>query len=91
MTADDTTTTGIPALEVRSPSAVHGTNLRLSLALIVISMAQLMLVLDELIVNTALPHIQGALHFSGSAAKTSPTAPARIGRPCSVSNLSSVA
>jgi EmrB/QacA subfamily drug resistance transporter len=29
-------------------------------------MAQLMLVLDELIVNTALPHIQRALHFSGT-------------------------
>src|SRR5215472_16946790 len=38
----------------------------LGLALVVISMAQLMLVLDELIVNTALPHIQQALHFSGS-------------------------
>src|SRR5215468_485905 len=38
----------------------------LGLALVVISMAQLMLVLDELIVNTALPHIQGALHFSGT-------------------------
>ena len=37
---------------------------RLGLALVVISMAQLMLVLDELIVNTALPHIQQALHFS---------------------------
>ena len=32
----------------------------------VISLAQLMLVLDELIVNTALPHIQRALHFSGT-------------------------
>jgi EmrB/QacA subfamily drug resistance transporter len=30
-------------------------------------MAQLMLVLDELIVNTALPHIQRALHFSGAS------------------------
>ena len=29
-------------------------------------MAQLMLVLDELIVNPALPHIQQALHFSGT-------------------------
>src|SRR5215472_1632251 len=38
----------------------------LGLALAVISMAQLMLVLDELIVNTALPHIQRALHFSGT-------------------------
>jgi EmrB/QacA subfamily drug resistance transporter len=39
---------------------------RPGLALVVISMAQLMLVLDELIVNTALPHIQQALHFSGT-------------------------
>src|SRR5215470_16977494 len=38
----------------------------LGLALVVISVAQLMLVLDELIVNTALPHIQRALHFSGT-------------------------
>jgi EmrB/QacA subfamily drug resistance transporter len=37
-----------------------------SLPLIVICVAQLMLVLDELIVNTALPHIQRALDFSGS-------------------------
>ena len=32
----------------------------------VISVAQLMLVLDELIVNTAMPRIQRALQFSGS-------------------------
>jgi EmrB/QacA subfamily drug resistance transporter len=38
----------------------------LGLALVVISMTQLVLVLDELIVNTALPHIQRALHFSGT-------------------------
>src|SRR5499427_3147936 len=38
----------------------------LGLALVVIATAQLMLVLDELIVNTALPHIQRALHFSGT-------------------------
>jgi EmrB/QacA subfamily drug resistance transporter len=38
----------------------------LGTALVVISMAQLMLVLDELIVNTALPHIQRALGFSGT-------------------------
>src|SRR5579864_3500599 len=45
----------------------EGTGSRhLGLALIVISMAQLMLVLDELIVNTALPHVQRALHFSGT-------------------------
>jgi EmrB/QacA subfamily drug resistance transporter len=39
----------------------------LGLALAVISVAQLMLVLDELIVNTALPHVQRALHFSGTS------------------------
>jgi EmrB/QacA subfamily drug resistance transporter len=39
---------------------------RLGLALVVISLAQLMLVLDELIVNTALPQIQRALNFSGT-------------------------
>src|SRR5262250_2427151 len=39
---------------------------RPGLALVVISLAQLMLVLDELIVNTALPHIQHALGFSGT-------------------------
>ncbi|MGN6793544.1 MAG: MFS transporter [Streptosporangiaceae bacterium] len=38
----------------------------LGLALVVISLTQLMLVLDELIVNTALPHIQRALGFSGT-------------------------
>jgi EmrB/QacA subfamily drug resistance transporter len=40
---------------------------RLGVALAVISLAQLMLVLDELIVNTALPHVQRALHFSGTS------------------------
>jgi EmrB/QacA subfamily drug resistance transporter len=49
-----------------SPGAEPAGTRRLGLALIVISMAQLMLVLDELIVNTALPHIQRALHFSGT-------------------------
>ena len=48
--------------DVAGPQQTH----RLGLALVVISMAQLMLVLDELIVNTALPHIQQALHFSGT-------------------------
>ncbi len=49
------------------PDAGHPAGPRLGLALVVISMAQLMLVLDELIVNTALPHIQQALHFSGTS------------------------
>jgi MFS family permease len=47
------------------PSAPAGPQ-HLGLALVVISMAQLMLVLDELIVNTALPRIQHALGFSGT-------------------------
>ncbi len=38
----------------------------LGLALVVIAAAQLMIVLDATIVNVALPHIQRALHFSGS-------------------------
>src|SRR5438132_4885543 len=47
-------------------AAVPARSRHLGLALVVISMAQLMLVLDELIVNTALPHIQQALQFSGT-------------------------
>src|SRR3954451_1591945 len=39
---------------------------RLGLALLVIATAQLMVVLDAVIVNVALPHIQRALGFSGS-------------------------
>jgi len=39
---------------------------RLGLALAVIATAQLMVVLDSTIVNVALPHIQTALHFSGT-------------------------
>jgi len=59
-----------PALRLpagQSPSGrIAGGPRHLGLALVVISMAQLMLVLDELIVNTALPHIQRALGFSGT-------------------------
>src|ERR1700722_2943522 len=40
---------------------------RLRLALAVIATAQLMVMLDSTIVNNALPHIQDALHFSGSS------------------------
>src|SRR5215813_5517819 len=50
----------------QSGAAVPAGARHLGLALVVISMAQLMLVLDELIVNTALPHIQRALGFSGT-------------------------
>ena len=39
---------------------------RLGLALAVIAAAQLMVMLDATIVNVALPHIQDALHFSGT-------------------------
>jgi EmrB/QacA subfamily drug resistance transporter len=39
---------------------------RLGLALAVIATAQLMIVLDATIVNIAQPHIQNALHFSGT-------------------------
>jgi EmrB/QacA subfamily drug resistance transporter len=49
-----------------APASPDRPDRRLGLALVVISLAQLMLVLDELIVNTALPHIQRALHFSGT-------------------------
>ena len=43
----------------------------LTLALVVIAMAQLMIVLDATIVNIALPHIQTTLHFSHSSLRGS--------------------
>ena len=48
-----------------TPSSVAPSR-RLGLALAVIATAQLMVVLDATIVNVALPHIQTALHFSGT-------------------------
>src|ERR1700685_1594047 len=48
-----------------TPSSVAPSR-RLGLALAVIATAQLMVVLDATIVNVALPHIQDALHFSGT-------------------------
>ena len=58
--------TNLPSLN-GSPGAAGPDGTRHpGLALVVICMAQLMLVLDELIVNTALPHIQQALGFSGT-------------------------
>ena len=63
MTAD---AANIPSVRTRQDRGTSRGTERLGLALIVISLAQLMLVLDELIVNTALPHIQQALHFSGT-------------------------
>ncbi len=58
--------TVVPPTAAQQDAAVPAGSRHLGLALVVISMAQLMLVLDELIVNTALPHIQQALHFSGT-------------------------
>jgi EmrB/QacA subfamily drug resistance transporter len=68
MATETTRPRGGPAQTVpdRAGSAAPSGSRRLGLALVVISMAQLMLVLDELIVNTALPHIQRALGFSGT-------------------------
>jgi EmrB/QacA subfamily drug resistance transporter len=51
---------------LRAGSAPGQRSQRLELALLVILMAQLMVVLDATIVMTALPHIQGALGFSGT-------------------------
>src|SRR5712672_2342121 len=61
-----TDTTEVRPTRAQLAAAVPARSRHLGLALVVISMAQLMLVLDELIVNTALPHIQQALHFSGT-------------------------
>jgi len=49
-----------------SPATAAGGGRRLGLALLVIATAQLMVVLDATIVNVALPHVQGALGFSGT-------------------------
>jgi EmrB/QacA subfamily drug resistance transporter len=65
---------GAPVREVRTAAALHDAASqragapprRLGLALAVIATAQLMVVLDATIVNVALPHIQDALHFSGT-------------------------
>ena len=54
-----------PTVTPRTAGA-GGTSPRLGLALLVIATAQLMVVLDLNIVTVALPHIQTALHFSGS-------------------------
>ena len=64
--------TGQPTREVSTAAASGAATSagnpprRLGLALAVIATAQLMVVLDATIVNVALPHIQNALHFSGS-------------------------
>jgi len=51
---------------VDTPGGEAAAPRRLGLALAVIASAQLMVVLDATIVNVALPHIQDALHFSGT-------------------------
>src|SRR6266699_4801095 len=56
------TTTSRTAAQRAPGAARRGTHPGLALA--VIAGAQLMVVLDATIVNIALPHIQGALHFS---------------------------
>jgi EmrB/QacA subfamily drug resistance transporter len=66
--------TGQPTREVSNAAASNAAappdqgapQRRLGLALAVIAAAQLMVVLDATIVNVALPHIQTALHFSGT-------------------------
>ena len=60
-------TGGVPATRDAAGSATQAPSpRRLGLALAVIATAQLMVVLDATIVNVALPHIQDALHFSGT-------------------------
>jgi EmrB/QacA subfamily drug resistance transporter len=52
--------------DAATPSPGSAAPRRLGLALAVIATAQLMVVLDATIVNVAQPHIQTALHFSGT-------------------------
>src|SRR5215470_12823974 len=59
---DSTGTTGGTAV-ARAPAAPH----RLGIALLVIATAQLMLVLDDTIVNVALPSIQRSLHLPAAS------------------------
>ncbi|MGH3418251.1 MAG: MFS transporter [Streptosporangiaceae bacterium] len=63
-TAGEVSTAAAPV--AASPSRGSAAPRRLGLALAVIATAQLMVVLDSTIVNVALPHIQDALHFSGT-------------------------
>lgn len=59
----ENTVTGGPAVPPGSAEDDHGDS-HLGLALVLISAAQLMIVLDGTVVNIALPHIQTALGFS---------------------------
>jgi EmrB/QacA subfamily drug resistance transporter len=65
-TSGQAETTAPAAAAVRTPVGEAAPPRRLGLALLVIAAAQLMVVLDATIVNVALPHIQNALHFSGT-------------------------
>ena len=67
-TSPDTGQTRQVSIAAASSAAATSTGppRRLGLALAVIATAQLMVVLDATIVNVALPHVQNALHFSGS-------------------------
>ena len=65
-TSGQAETTAPAAAAVRTPVGEAAPRRRLGLALAVIATAQLMVVLDATIVNVALPHIQDALHFSGT-------------------------
>jgi EmrB/QacA subfamily drug resistance transporter len=59
MSLNDTTRAAPPAAAIPSPGAR-----KLGLALVVIAAAQLMLVLDDTIVNVALPSMQRSLHIA---------------------------
>jgi EmrB/QacA subfamily drug resistance transporter len=59
----ENTATGGPAVPSEAAEHDHGES-RLGLALVLISAAQLMIVLDGTVVNIALPHVQTALGFS---------------------------
>src|SRR6476646_9559537 len=61
-----TVETGSKSTRAVAPGGVAAGGPRSGLALPVLAAAQLMVVLDATIVNVALPHIQGALGFSGS-------------------------
>jgi EmrB/QacA subfamily drug resistance transporter len=65
-TSEQAESVAAAASTVRAPAAQSAPPRRLGLALAVIAAAQLMVVLDATIVNVALPHIQNALHFSGT-------------------------
>jgi EmrB/QacA subfamily drug resistance transporter len=57
---------GTGVIDSHSGGSAGPAGRHLGLALVVIATAQLMVVLDSTIVNVALPHIQTALHFSGT-------------------------